>query len=83
MSKGETMNENRIETVADLKDEIVKRSKFGNEQDPYLTAFIKKYGKCGEIYDEEEWLMKCGIFVRGWNCGRQQERAWWKKRVIQ
>ena len=60
-----------MENIADLKNKIVGLGQSGNEQDPYLTAFIKHYGKCGEIYPEDDWLQKCGTFVCGWNSAEQ------------
>lgn len=61
-----------MDTIADLQNKIVELGQSGNEQDPCLTAFIERYGKCGEIYPEYDWLQKCGTFVRGWNSAKRE-----------
>lgn len=64
-----------METLADLQRRIVELGSRGNKDDPCLTLFIEQYGKCGEIYPEDEWLRMCGIFVKGWNSAKAQQIA--------
>ena len=49
---------------------IVELGSGGDEQDPCLAAFMEHYGKSGEVYPEDDWLQRCGTFVRGWNSAK-------------